>query len=51
MKQTWYWITDHWVSIALILGSLAAVFHVYKHKNELQLYWLDKGTLKKRKKH
>ncbi|MFC5452203.1 hypothetical protein [Paenibacillus aestuarii] len=35
MGTLWNLITQHWLSIALIIGALLAIWFVYKHKDQL----------------
>ncbi|WP_275901718.1 hypothetical protein [Paenibacillus sp. SYP-B3998] len=42
MNNLWQLLTHHWLSIALILGALVAVWYVYKHKDKLLMDSSDK---------
>ncbi|WP_279615838.1 hypothetical protein [Paenibacillus pectinilyticus] len=42
MLALWRYITQHWLSIALILGALLACWYVYKNKDKYIRGWSNK---------
>lgn len=42
MSNLWTFIKDHWLSLALILGAIIAVWYVYKNKDKYIRGWSDK---------
>ncbi|MEW9701914.1 hypothetical protein [Paenibacillus sp. SI8] len=42
MNTLWSTLSPYWLSIALIVGALAAIWYVYKHKDKL----MDKNDSK-----
>ncbi|MDD9271436.1 hypothetical protein ACFPES_30820 [Paenibacillus sp. GCM10023248] len=34
MSNLWTFIQHHWISLALILGAILAVWYVYKNKDK-----------------
>ncbi|SDO58816.1 hypothetical protein SAMN04487897_11762 [Paenibacillus sp. yr247] len=34
MNNLWHFISQHWLSIALVIGVIIAVWYVYKNKDK-----------------
>lgn len=42
MDNLWNFISRHWLSIALIIGVILAVWYVYNNKDKYIRGWSDK---------